>query len=76
MPALAQRVVQDLIETGTAEAGMSKPQTVLREWLNMGDETKNVLFRDPYPNTGEAPRVQSLTNFLHADEETRREPEP
>jgi hypothetical protein len=76
IPALAQRVVQDLIETGTAEAGMNKPQSVLRKWIDIGDEKKNILFRDPYPNTGGGPRVQRLTDFFVLMKKLGENPNP
>jgi hypothetical protein len=76
IPALAQRVVQDLIDTGTAEAGMSKPQSVLRKWTDIGDEKKDILFRDPYPNTGAGPRVQRLTDFFTLMKKLGENPNP
>jgi hypothetical protein len=77
IPALGQRLVSDLIETGTAEAGMNKPQSVLRKWMDLGDEKKNILFRDPYPHTGEgAPRVQRLTDFFVLMKKLGENPNP
>jgi hypothetical protein len=77
IPALGQRLVSDLIETGTAEAGMNKPQSVLRKWNDLGDEKKNILFRDPYPHTGEgAPRVQRLTDFFVLMKKLGENPNP
>lgn len=77
IPALGQRVVQDLIEKGTAEAGMGRPQSVLTEWNKIGAEKKNILYRDPYPFTGEgAPRAQRLTDFFTLMKRLGENPNP
>jgi cell division septum initiation protein DivIVA len=56
---------------------MNKPQSVLRKWMDLGDEKKNILFRDPYPHTGEgAPRVQRLTDFFVLMKKLGENPNP
>lgn len=55
LPALAQATVQGLIEQGSRDAGMDAPKATLRKVLNMGDQTKQILFGD---------RAQAIENWF------------
>jgi hypothetical protein len=77
MPAMAQAVTQGLIESATAEAGMKTPGAALRKFLNMGDETKNILYRDPFPRTDETgPAAQRVENWLTLAKRKAENPNP
>lgn len=57
MPKIGRAYVDNLLEKATAEGGFDKEKGVLREWQNLGPQTKSILFRSPL-------LIQDLDNFF------------
>jgi hypothetical protein len=69
VPALAQAVTQQLIDSATAEAGTAKPGAALTKWQKMGDQTKSILYRDPK-------QIQNLTDWFTLSKRLAENPNP
>jgi hypothetical protein len=67
LPALAQSVVQGLVEKGTRDAGMEAPKAALSAWLKIGPETKRILTKD---------RTQGITDWLTLNKKLAENPNP
>lgn len=67
VPALAQAKLQQLIEAGTRDAGMDAPKAALRKWINLGAETKQILYGD---------RAQPITDWFTLNKRLADNPNP
>lgn len=69
MPAVGRAYLQGLIDKAFAEAGTDKPGAALTQWQNLGDQTKQILFKSPQT-------VQNIDNFFTLAKKVSENPNP
>ena len=69
LPKIGRAFVEQLFDDATKGGGWSQARTILKQWDNLGPETKALLFRNPYLR-------QSLDNFFKGSELWAENPNP
>jgi propanediol dehydratase small subunit len=69
MPKMARAYLESLLSKATAEGGFSREASMLREWQNLGAETKKILFKNPM-------QIKDLDNFFLLAKKAAENPNP
>jgi len=69
MPRIGRAYVENMLKEATAEGGFTREASMLRQWQNLGPETKKILFRDPM-------KIRDLDNFFLLAKKAAENPNP